>query len=139
MCRYALSTNYLQWKENDQSKRLVVYIDGRPKEIGNIVGFINSTCSRSTNKQPNCIFEACEGNRVFVCAIKSISLGENLLIDYNLNRINTKKVNIMGLVSTIYVIFKLITSNYNSNIQNTILLISCFAKSTIPFIMLMFL
>ena len=50
MHRYALSTNYLQWKENYQSKRLVVYIDGRPKAIGNIVGFINSTHLGSTNK-----------------------------------------------------------------------------------------
>ena len=88
-----------------------MHIDGRPKEIWKIVGFINSTCPGSTNKWPNCIFEACEGNHVFVCAIKSISLGEELLIDYNLNHIDTKKVTIMGLVSTIYVKCKLITSN----------------------------
>lgn len=43
MRRYALSTNYIQQKDNDQSKRVAVYIDGRPKEIGNIAGFINST------------------------------------------------------------------------------------------------
>ena len=48
--RYALSTNYLQWKENDQSKRLDVYIDGRPKATKKIVGFINSTCLGSTIK-----------------------------------------------------------------------------------------
>ena len=42
-----------------------MYINGRPKEIGNIVGFINSTHPRSTNKQPNCIFEAREGNHIF--------------------------------------------------------------------------
>ena len=47
-----------------------MYIDGRPKEIGNIVGFINSTRPSSTSKQPNCIFEVCEWNEVFVCAIK---------------------------------------------------------------------
>ena len=111
MCRYALSTNYLQWKENDHSKRLDVYIDGRPKEIGNIANFINSTCPRSTNKKLNCIFKAREGNHAFVCAMKSISLGEEFLIDYNLNHIDTKKVTIMGLVSTIYVKFKLNTSN----------------------------
>ena len=68
--RYALLANYLQWKENDQSKRLVVYIDGRPKATGNIAGFINSMCPGSTNKRHNSIFEACEGNHVFVCAIK---------------------------------------------------------------------
>ena len=98
-------------KENYQSKRLVVYIDGRIKVIGNIVGFINSTCPGSTNKWPNCIFEAHEGNHVFVCAIKSISLAKESLLDYNLNHIDTNKVTIMGLVSTIYVKFKLITSN----------------------------
>ena len=126
MCRYALSANYLQWKENDQSKRLFVYIDGRPKEIGNIVGFINSMHPGSTNKRPSCIFEVGEGNHVFVCVIKWISLGEELLIDYNLSHIYTKKVTIMGLVSTIYVKFKLINSNENYNIQYTILLISLF-------------
>ena len=111
MRRYELSTNYIQQKENDQSKRLVVYIDGRPKEIGNIASFINSMCLGSTNKKPNCIFEVHEENNIFVCVMKSISAREEFLIDYNLNRIDTKKVTIMGLVSTIYVIFKLITSN----------------------------
>ena len=45
----------------------------------------------STNKLMNCIFEAREGNHVFVCVIKSISTGEELLIDYNLNCVDTKK------------------------------------------------
>jgi SET domain-containing protein len=49
----------------------------------------------TTNKKPNCVFEGREGNRVFVCAIKSIVAGEELLIDYNLNRIDTDVV-IMG-------------------------------------------
>ena len=79
-----------------------MYIDGRPKATGNIASFINSTRPSSTSKQPNCIFEASEGNEVFVCAIKSISAGEELLIDYHLNRIDTKKVTIMRVVSTIY-------------------------------------
>ena len=70
MHRYALSPHYIQCKENDQSKRFSMYIDGRPKETGNIVGFINSTRPSSTSKQPNCIFEAHEGNQVFVCVIK---------------------------------------------------------------------
>ena len=56
MRRYALSANYIQRKENDQSKRFAMYIDGRPKETGNIAGFINSTRPSSTSKQPNCIF-----------------------------------------------------------------------------------
>ena len=43
MHRYALSANYIEWKENDQNKRFSMYIDGRPKATGNIAGFINST------------------------------------------------------------------------------------------------
>ena len=66
-----------------------MYIDGRPKASGNIAGFINNTQPKRTNKQPNCIFEGREGNRVFICAIKSIEVGEELLINYNLNRIDT--------------------------------------------------
>jgi hypothetical protein len=42
----------------------------------------------ATTKKPNCIFEAREGNRIFVCATKTIVPGEELLIDYNLNRID---------------------------------------------------
>ena len=80
---------------------MAIYIDGRPKETGNIVGFINSTRPGSTIKQPNCIFEAREGNRVFICVIKSICAGEELLIDYNLNRIDTNEATIMGVVHTI--------------------------------------
>ena len=80
---------------------MAIYIDGRPKATGNIAGFINSTRTRSTIKQPNCIFEAREGNRVFICAIKSIRAGEELLIDYNLNRIDTNEATIMGVVHTI--------------------------------------
>ena len=42
----------------------------------------------ATTKKPNCIFGAREGNCIFVCATKTIVLGEELLIDYNLNRID---------------------------------------------------
>ena len=101
MRRYALSANYIQQQDNNQSKSVAIYIDGRPKATGNIVGFINSTRPGSTIKQPNCIFEAREGNRVFICAIKSIRAGEELLIDYNLNRIDTNEATIMGVVHTI--------------------------------------
>ena len=69
-----------------------MYIDGRLKETGNIVGFINSTQPGSTLKKPNCIFEGHEGNCVFVCPIKSIVVGEELLINYNLNRVDTNTV-----------------------------------------------
>jgi hypothetical protein len=55
----------------------------------------------TTNKQPNCVFEGRDGNRVFVCAIKSIAPGEELLIDYNLNRIDTH-VAIMGAVRILF-------------------------------------
>ena len=65
-----------------------MYIDGRPKGTRNIAGFINSTRPVATTEKPNCIFEAHEGNRIFVCATKTIVPGEELLIDYNLNRID---------------------------------------------------
>ena len=76
-----------------------MYIDGRPKASGNIAGFINNTRPVKTTKKPNCIFEGREGNRIFVCAIKKIAPGEELLIDYNLNRIDAPMgVNILSLL-----------------------------------------
>ena len=105
MHRYGLLANYIQLKYKDQNKGATLYIDGRPKETGNIVEFINSTQPGSTLKQPNCIFEGCEGNRVFVCAIKSIAAGEELLINYKLNRVHTNMIT-MGVVHlTIYPTF----------------------------------
>jgi hypothetical protein len=80
-----LAANYIQLKDNDQNKGETIYIDRRPKEDVNIAGFINSTQPATKNKQPNFIFEGREGNCVFVCAIISIVVGEELLIDYNLN------------------------------------------------------
>jgi hypothetical protein len=97
MRRDGLAANYIQLKDNDQSKGATLYIDGRPKEMGNIPRFLNSTRPMTTNKRPNCVFEGREGNCVFVCAIKSIVAGEELLIYYNLNRIDTD-VAIMGAV-----------------------------------------
>jgi hypothetical protein len=38
-----LAANYIQLKDNDQNKGETIYIDGRPKVVGNIAGFINST------------------------------------------------------------------------------------------------
>ena len=70
MRRYGLSTNYIQMKDKAQNKGATLYMDGRPKTNGNIVGFINSTQPGSTLKKPNCIFESHEGNYVFECAIK---------------------------------------------------------------------
>ena len=108
MHRYTFSLSYIQCKENDQIKMFTMYIDRRPNTIGNILGFINSSQPMSTNKLVNCIFKAHEGNHVFVCGIKSISAGEDLLIDYNLNCIDTKKISIMGLVC---ITFKTIALN----------------------------
>jgi hypothetical protein len=88
MWRYGFPTNYIQLLDNNQNKGETMYIDGRTKAIGNIAGFINSTRLVATTKKPNCIFEACEGNRIFVCATKTIVPGEELLIDYKLNRID---------------------------------------------------
>ena len=75
-------------------------MDGRPKASGNIARFMNSTQPGSTHKLPNFLFEGREGNRVFVCATKTIVAGEELLIDYGLNRIDAG-VTIMG-VSFLY-------------------------------------
>jgi hypothetical protein len=88
MRRYEVAANYIQLLDNNQNKGATMYIDGRPKATGNIAGFINSTRPVATTKKPNCIFEAREGNRIFVCATKTIVPGEELLIDYNLNRID---------------------------------------------------
>ena len=101
MRRYGLSANYLQLKDKDQNKGAALYIDGRPKITGNIKGFINSTQRGSTLKKPNCIFESREGNHVFVCVIKSIAAGEKLLIDYNLNCVDTNNVSMVVVQQTI--------------------------------------
>ena len=105
MHRYGLSVNYIQLKDKDQNKGAMLYMDGRPKTTGNIVRFINSTQPGSTLKQPNCIFKLHEGNHVFVCAIKSISAGEELLINYNLNYVDTNKVSMVVVHPTIYPTF----------------------------------
>jgi hypothetical protein len=73
-----------------------MYIDRRPKASRNIVGLIKSTRHKTIRKQPNCIFEGCEGNQIFVCVVKTIVVGEYLLVDYDLNRIN-RGVSIMGV------------------------------------------
>jgi hypothetical protein len=85
MRRYRVATNYIQLVDNNQNKGTTMYIDGRQKASGNIVGFINSTRPMETTMKLNSIFEECKGNRIFVCATKTIVSGEELLIDYNLN------------------------------------------------------
>ena len=105
MHRYGLSANYLQPKDKDHNKGATLYIDGRPKITGNIKGFINSTQRGSTLKKPNCIFDSREGNHVFVCAINSIVVGEQLLINYNLNHVDTNTVSMVVVNPTIYPTF----------------------------------
>ena len=95
MHRYGLSANYIQLKDKYQNKGATLYINRRPKITGNIARFINNTQPRSTLKQPNCIFESCEGDCVFLCAIKSIVVGEELLINYNLNHVDTNTVSMV--------------------------------------------
>ena len=99
MRRYALSVNYIQLISSDRNKGENIYIDGRPKISGNIIGFINNTQPGTTNKEPNCIDEGCEENRVVMCAIKKIPLGEELLVDYHLNRVDTttKSVQVLNM------------------------------------------
>ena len=93
--------NYIQLKDKAQNKGATLYMDRRTKTTGNIAGFINSTQLGSTLKQPNYIFESREGNRVFVCAIKSIVASKELLIDYNLNRVDTNNVSMVVVQQTI--------------------------------------
>ena len=102
MRRYALTANYIQLINKDKNKVATIYIDGRPKSSGNIVGFINSTRPGTTNKQPNCIFEGCEENRVVLCAIKKIASGEQLLVDYHLNRIDTLTNSVQVLMQHLF-------------------------------------
>jgi hypothetical protein len=70
MWKYGVAANYIQLVDNNQNKGANMYIDGRPKATGNIVGFINSTQPVAATKKPNCIFEGCEGNHIFLCATK---------------------------------------------------------------------
>jgi hypothetical protein len=90
MQRYALAANYIQLKDNNRHKGATMYIDGRPKASGNIAGLINSTRPRTKRKKPNCIFEERESNRIFVCAVKTITAGKELLVNYNLNQVDPR-------------------------------------------------
>ena len=96
--RYGVAKNYIQLKDNDHNKGQSMYIEGKPKATRNIAWFINNAWPATKNKQPNYIFEGHEGNRVFVCAIKSIVGREEVLINYNLNRIDTNTVTILDVV-----------------------------------------
>ena len=95
----------LHLKDKDQNKGATLYIDERAKATRNIVRFINNTQPGSTLKKPNCIFEGHEGKHVFLCAIKSISAGKYLLINYNLNRVDTNTVPMEVVHPTIYPTF----------------------------------
>ena len=84
MRRYGVVANYIQLAEHNKNKGATMYIDGRQKASGNVVGFINSTRSVTTTKKLNCEFEGHEEHCIFVCATKTILPGEELLINYNL-------------------------------------------------------
>lgn len=58
-------------------------------------GLKNSTWPRTTSNRLNCIFDGHERNQVFIWVIKSIVAKEELLVDYDLNWIDTG-VAIMG-------------------------------------------
>jgi hypothetical protein len=102
MRRYELAANYIQLINKDKNKGANIYIDGRPKASGNIAGFINNTRPETTNKQPNSIFEGREENRVVLCAIKKIALGEELLLDYHLNQIDTLTNSVQVLMQHLF-------------------------------------
>ena len=68
---------------------ITIHIDGRPKALRNIVGFIKNTRPKTTKKPANCVLKGHEGNWVVVCAIESIAAGEESLRDYDLNQIDT--------------------------------------------------
>ena len=101
MCRYGLLVNYIQLKDKAQNKGATMYINERTKTTGNIARFINSTQPRSTLKKPNCIFESHEGNHIFVCEIKSIATRQELVINHNLNHVDTNMVSMFMLYPTI--------------------------------------
>ena len=88
MRRYRVAANYIELAKHNKNKGATMYIDGRPKAFGNIVGFINSTRLVTTTKKLNSKFEGHKEHHIFVCGTKKILLGEELLIDYNLNRID---------------------------------------------------
>ena len=102
MRRYALAVNYIQLINKDKNNGVTIYIDGMPKASDNIPGFINSTWPRTTNKQPNCIFEGREENRVVLCAIKKIAPREELLVDYHLNQIDTLTNSVQVLMQHLF-------------------------------------
>jgi hypothetical protein len=102
MRRYAFTPNYIQLINKDKNKRVTIYIDGMPKSSSNITGFINNTRPGTTNKQLNCIYEGHEENQVVLFAIKKIALGEELLVDYHLNRIETSTNSVQVLMQHLF-------------------------------------
>ena len=49
---YKVATNYILLRDNDKIKGGSMYTDRRPKESGNIVGFINNTHLRQQIRNP---------------------------------------------------------------------------------------
>jgi len=44
-----VNANYIQLRDNDNNKGESIYIERRPKELGNIARFINNTQPETTN------------------------------------------------------------------------------------------
>jgi hypothetical protein len=122
MQRYALAANYIQLKDNNKNKGETMYIDGRPKALGNIADLINNTRPETTRKEPKFIFEESEGNRIFVSAVKTIMTGEELLVDYNLNRVD------LGMSS-----FATVQNPLYPNLKRDYLICECFICDKILF------
>ena len=68
--------------ENNQNLGQSIYVNKGPIYSGNVVGqFLNNWYPIIMNKLPNHMFEGCDGNKVVVCAIKSIDACKEILID----------------------------------------------------------
>jgi hypothetical protein len=78
-------------------------IDGRPKYLGNVVGFINNTQPMITKNLSICIFEQYDGNQVVICAIKTIVSREDLLLNCDLNQIEADIVIMWNLCFIVYI------------------------------------
>jgi hypothetical protein len=83
--------NYNQIKETNQNKWAHTYIHTYTYIHASMhaynVRFINSSCRATMNKSSNYMFKGHEGNQDVECIIKLISIGEELFLDCNLNRI----------------------------------------------------
>ena len=94
MTTYGLCANSVSLGEQNMTRAYGqrIYIDGRPYTQGNIAGFINS--SRGRDHYTNCVFVECRNSHIhehmtedvpmyiLVSAIRSLRVGDELLINY---------------------------------------------------------